>query len=126
MSRKNDGMLSCDYLHERLPNRLRRVVRREEDFGGCSDLFGGGGVFSDTVNLSPRRGGLIATRPPRGLLTSGQGNGAPHGMVFFGGVLIFALGTGLFSTVDGAVVTRLGTVSDSDKQFFVFGDRLYM
>lgn len=126
MSRKNDGMIPCDYLPERLPNRLRRVIRRTEDFGGGTDFLGGGGIFSDTVNLSPRKARLLATRPPRGLLVSGQGNGAPHGMAFFDGVLIFAQGTGLFSTADGVVVNRLGTVGDSDKQFFVFGDRLYI
>ena len=117
-------------LHDGLPVRLPRAPKQVllglgRDWG-MDTPFGGGKVFGEGVNLSPRRGDEPATRLPRGLFTRGGGNGTPHGMVFFGGSLIFAQGTGLYTTADGLTIHSLGTVSDTDKSFVIFGDRLYI
>ena len=119
-------MTLCDGLPARLPATPRRVMLRLGKEQGQDTPFGGGKVLSAGVNLSPRRGGEYATRLPRGVFTRGYGNGAPHGMVFFGGSLIFARGTGLYTTADGVTVHVLGTVSDTPKSFIIFGDRLYI
>lgn len=126
MSKKTEGMAASDYLPVGMARSLRREVGRTLAFGGCSAPFRGGEVIAEGVNLSPRRAPLLATRPPRGLFVRGQGNGKPHGMVWFDGFLIFARGTGLYATADGTEVHFLGSVSDTDKSFFEFGGRLYI
>ncbi|MBQ9151095.1 MAG: hypothetical protein IJX72_02500 [Clostridia bacterium] len=110
-----------DYLPERLPASLRRERVSVTDFGGLSR-----GMVTDAVNISPRHVPALATRMPRGLFVSSFGSGTPHGMAFFDGYLFFARGTRLYRTEDGTSVVDLGAVSDTDKQFFVFGDSLYM
>ncbi len=113
-----------DYLPEHLPASLRRERVSVTEFGGFSPR--GRGRVADMKNLSPRRAPEAATRMPRGLLVSAYGSGTPHGMAIFGGQLYFARGTRLYRTENGASVVDLGPVSDTDKQFFVFGDRLYL
>lgn len=110
-----------DYLPEQLPYRLRRQRISMTEFGGLSE-----GRVTEMVNMSPRGGSRLATRQPRGLLVNKVGSGTPHGVACFNGHLYFARGTRLFCSKDGTAVTDLGTVSDTDKQFFVFGDRLYI
>ncbi len=126
MSRKYDGGAPGDYLPARLPHILRRETARVTAFGGGATPFGGGDIIAEGRNLSPRQKPLLATRKPRGLFTHGRGSGAPHGMIWFDGILIFARGSGLFATSDGVTVHTLGTVSDTDKSFFIFGDCLYI
>lgn len=114
-----------DYLPRRLPCTLRREVERLTDFRGMATPFGGG-AMADGVNLSPRKSPALATRLPRGILISDIGSGTPHGMARFGDSLYFIRGTVLYTTADGTTVHAVGTVSDTDKSFFVFGDRLYI
>lgn len=110
-----------DYLPERLPAALRRERVSMTRFSG----LGREGI--ETMrNLSPRKSPALATRMPRGLYVSAFGSGTPHGVAFFDGYLFFARGTHLYRTADGRSVADMGTVSDTDKQFFVFGDRLYV
>lgn len=109
-------------LPEQLPGGLRRETAALTRFGG----FRAGGVLADMGNLSPRRAPALATRLPRGLLTAARGGGIPHGMTFFDGYLFFVCGTDLFRVREGESVTRVGTVSDTRKEFLSFGDRLYI
>ena len=110
-----------DYLPDRLPVSLRRERVSRTDFGG----FSRSGA-SDMYNMSPRLAPELASRMPRGLLVDAVGDGDPHGMACFDGRIFIARGTHLYSTENGMAVKDLGTVSDTDKQFFVFGDRLYV
>ena len=119
-------MTGCDGLPGRLPRAPGRMTFRMEERGGADTPFGGGKAWAEAVNLSPRGHGEPATRLPRGLFSGGYGDGAPHGMVFFGGSLIFARGTGLYGTADGATIHLLGRVSDTRKSFCIFGDRLFI
>ncbi len=113
--------MESDYLPEHLPASLRRERVHRTKFGGLA-----GEGIEDMVNLSPRRAPALATRMPRGVYVSAVGNGTPHGMAVFDGYLFFARGTRLYRTVNGTSVADMGAVSDTDKQFFVFGDRLYV
>lgn len=113
-----------DALPERLPSALRRERVRITEFPGVRE--GRTGILSGMTNLSPRCAPELATRLPRGLFASPVGSGKPHGMVFFDGRLFFARGARLYCTVNGRDVTDMGAVSDTDKQFFVFGDRLFV
>lgn len=119
MSVKKQAM--SDYLPQRLPASLKRERTSVTDFDGLT-REGIGGM----TNLSPRQAPAMATRMPRGLYVSAFGSGTPHGIAFFDGYLFFARGTRLYRTTDGRSVADLGGVSDTDKQFFVFGDRLYV
>ena len=124
-NRQKDPTLN-DGLPLRLPRAPKEMLLRLGRDWGMDTPFGGGNVLCEGVNLSPRRGNEPATRLPRGIFSRGAGGGAPHGMVFFGGSLIFAQGTGLYATANGSEVHTLGTVSDTDKSFVIFGDRLYI
>lgn len=110
-----------DGLPARLPRGIRREIVRISVFPGADSLQGG----EDMLNLSPRRFPALATRRPRGLLQEAVGSGTAHGLVRFDGGIILARGTALYRLREG-VLTTLGTVGDSDKQFCVFGDRLYI
>ena len=113
-----------DGLPERLGAALHRKVVRTADLGG----FRGGdeGIVRHMTNLSPRCAPGLATRLPRGVFTTPVGSGKPHGMAYFDGRLYFARGNRLYCTADGVAISDLGDVSDTDKIFFVFGDRLYL
>ena len=119
-------MTACDGLPVRLPRAPKRMTVRMEKRGGADTPFGGGKTWTEAMNLSPRGNGEPATRLPRGLFSGGYGAGAPHGMVFFGDSLIFARGTGLFTTSDGVTIHLLALVSDTRKSFCIFGDRLFV
>lgn len=124
---KKGSMPLCDYLPERMPHAIRRRRVSVTDFGGLTAMGSRSGeTLADTVNLSARHAPALATRAPRMLFSYMRGGGTPHGMAEFGGMLYFAQGTTLYRTKDGVSLTSLGTVSDTDKQFFVFGDRLYI
>ncbi len=110
-----------DDLTRRLPSSLRRETVTVSAFGGGASLE----EADRMANLSPRRAPALATRRPRGVLMPVLENGTPHGMAVFDGKLFFAQGTTLYFMNDDAVLVA-GTVSDTDKRFFVFGDRLYM
>ncbi len=121
--KKMDGAALCDYLPERLP-RTRRLIRMETDrFTG---FYTGAGSVADGENLSARRYPALATRKPRQAFCYHPGGGTPHGMIRFGHALYTAYGTGLYRTVEGADMIHIATVGDTHKQFFVFGDRLYI
>ena len=110
-----------DYLTRRMPARLKRAKI-------CRDRFEGEASLTDCgegSNLSPRRLPRAAVRAPRGLLSEAVGSGTPHGMAVFNGDLYVARGQELYRVRDGAW-TRIGAVSDTDKRFFVFGERLYV
>ena len=126
-SKRCDGGASWDYLPERLP-RARRLIRLETAaFTGLSAVgTGRGGTVADGVNLSARRYPALATRKPRRAFGYCPGGGTPHGMIRFGDALYAVYGTGLYRMVGGGGATLVATVSDTDKQLFVFGDRLYM
>ena len=119
--RKQTLQAMSDYLPERLPAPLRRERVSLTRFDG----LGREGIEA-AHNLSPRKSPALATRMPRGLYASTFGSGIPHGMAFFDGYLFFARGTRLYRTTDGRSVSDMGAVSDTDKLFFVFGDRLYV
>lgn len=119
--RKQTLQAMSDYL----PGRLPASLRRERVSLTCFDGLGREGVEA-ARNLSPRKSPALATRMPRGLYASAFGSGIPHGMAFFDGYLFFARGTRLYRTTDGRSVSDMGAVSDTDKLFFVFGDRLYV
>ena len=116
----------CDGLPARLPGKTKRIQLRMGKVLGMDTPFGGGKALAAGVNLSPRCGQEIASRLPRDLFVRAYGNGTPHGMTVFNGMLIFARGIGLFATSDGVTVRTLGKVSDTDKSFIIFGDRLYI
>ena len=111
----------CDYLPSKLPAKPRRVKTCATGLGGAATLPDCEGAR----NLSPRRMPDGATRRPRGLLMTALGEGEPHGMAVFAGNLYFARGTVLYRMDEDAVIS-LGTVSDTFKRFFVFGDRLFI
>lgn len=110
-----------DYLPSRMPAKARRVKTCVTQLGGALTLPECDGMR----NLSPRRMPCGATRRPRGLLMTALGEGEPHGLTAFAGNLYFARGTELYR-MDADAVISLGTVSDSPKRFFVFGDRLFI
>ena len=122
MGARKEGM--NDYLPERLAATLRRQVVRTAEPGGVR--VGQTGAIAQMVNLSPRCTAALATRLPRGVFMAPYGSGTPHGMAFFDGRLYFARGDRLYCTADGVTVHDLGAVSNTDKVFFVFGDRLYL
>ena len=123
---KSKGMTACDGLPEKLPCAPKRMMfRLGTDWGGVTP-FGGGMTLAEGANLSPRMGREPATRLPRGLFMRGYGSGDSNGMVMFDGTLIFARGTGLYSTKDGITIHTLGTVSNTRKSFCIFGERLYV
>ena len=116
---------ACDGLPPCPLTKTKSVLMHLGRDWGMDMPFGGGKVLADGMNLSPRAGGTPASRPPRrGFVNYGQGT--PHGMVFFNGSLVFARGTGLFASADGATIRTLGFVSDTHKSFVLFGERLYI
>lgn len=115
----------CDGLPAHLPAKTKRMLMHLGKDWGLESPFGDGRCIMDGVNLSPRMGGVPASRlPRRGFVNHGQGT--PHGMVFFNGALIFARGTGLYMSTDGVSVNTLTTVSDTHKSFVIFGEKLYI
>ncbi len=104
-----------------LPRRERTEITR---FGGLSAM--GKGCISEMSNLSARGRGALATRLPRGAFVSLSGTGAPEGMTFFDGSLFYARGTTLYATSNRQPTRQIGSVSNSEKLFFVFNDRLYL
>ena len=110
-----------DGMTLRMPAGHKRVKTCVSAFRGAEDLP----ASEAGRNLSPRRLPAAASRRPRGLLMTALGSGVPHGMAIFGGDLYFVRGTTLYRMDDDAVIA-LGTVSDTDKHFFVFGERLYV
>lgn len=105
-----------------LPRKLPATLRRERV---TVSVFGGGESLPEGQNLSPRAYPALATRRHRGMLSTPVGSGTPHGMAVFGDELYFVRGTVLYR-MDSEAVVAVGTVSDTDKQFFVFGERLYI
>lgn len=122
MSVKQDGYTREAGLLPTLGKKLRRERVRITEFGGLSSR----GVLGSMTNLSPRGRGALATRLPRGLKAYARGDGAPHGMIYFDGSLIFARGTGLYRGGADGSVAELGVVSETRKVFFIFGDYLYI
>ena len=59
---KGRDMTACDGLPPRMPCTPKRSLLHMSRAGGMASPFGGGKVFSEGVNLSPRRGEEIATR----------------------------------------------------------------
>ena len=114
-------MSGADGLPPKMPSKVRRDRTYATKLGGAASIP----QCEGGRNLSPRRMPDGATRPPRGLLLSDLGEGEPHGLVAFGGDLYFVRGTVLYR-MDSDAVISLGTVSDTDKRFFVFEDRLYI
>ena len=114
---------SDEYLTRRLPADLRRERVTVLALGGGDSLVDL--EVREGVNLSPRRSPALATRRPRGMVMTAVGSGTPHGMAVFGGDLYFVRGTTLYC-MNSEAVLAVGTVSDTDKRFFVFGDRLYI
>ena len=115
----------CDGLPTPLFGRTKSILMHLEKDWGLDAPFGVGRSLADGRNLSPRKGEIPASRKPRWGFSK-YGDGTPHGMVFFNGALIFARGTGLYSTIDGFTVVTLAKVSDTHKSFVIFGDRLYI
>ena len=117
---------ACELLPERLPC-ARRLMRLETAlFSGLLSMGGKGeGALAEGQNLSGRWYPSLATRKPRRGFCYVPGGGTPHGMIYFGDALYVAYGTGLYRATDGEV-RLIATVTDTDKQFFVFGNRLYM
>ncbi len=120
---------------DRLPAHLPVAPRRERvtvtDFGGLSLRNAAPDGIADMENLSPHRAPALAVRTPRERLAEGRGEGTPHGMATVGGTLYFAEGQKLFRIRGGAdalrtgvTVETVGSLSDTDKQMAVFGDRL--
>ena len=124
MSKKKTATL-WGGLPETLPRAIRREVKRCTSPGGMDSPFGGGRELASGRNLGARRYPETATRLPRGLLAYGRGSGEPHGMASFDGAVIWARGDELYRTSEAGTVS-LGKVSDTPKQFFSFGDRLYV
>lgn len=116
----------CDGLPSRLPRTPVSVLLHMGKELGADAPFGRGETLAEGVNLSPRHGDGLASRLPRGMFMRSLGSGDAHGMVFFNGFLIFSRGTGLYATSDGVTIRTLGKVSDTDKSFIIFGDRLYI
>ena len=119
-------MSICQYSHDddltrRLPASLRREVVTVSAFRGGKSLA----EADRGYNLSPRQAPALASRRPRGVLMTAVGSGTPHGMAVFDGNLFFVRGTTLYC-MDPEAVLAVGTVSDTHKRFFVFGDRLYL
>ena len=108
--------------------KLATLPRRERTeitcFGGLSAM--GKGNISEMCNLSARGRGALATRLPRGVFAYPSGSGLSGGMAFFDRSLFFTRGTALYATSDGINVRQIGSVSDSEKVFFVFNDCLYL
>ena len=123
---KERDMIPCDGLPARLPGTPKRILFHMGKELGMDTPFGGSKALAEGMNLSPRRGQEVASRLPRRMFMTDYGSGTPHGMTVFNGMLIFARGTGLFATDDGVTVRTLGSVSDTDKSFIIFGERLYM
>ncbi len=125
-SKRSDSTVLCDYLPMRLP-RTRRLMRVEtEAFSGLSMGTRSGAAVADGMNLSSRRYPALATRRLRRAFCYCPNAGEPHGMIRFGDALYTVYGTGLYRTVDGTDTVQVGEVSDTPKQMFVFGDRLYI
>lgn len=125
-SKRSDCGGVCEYLPGRLP-RARRLTRLETAvFGGLSAGAGSGDGVAAGSNLSARRYPALATRKPRRAFCYCPGGGTPHGMIRFGETLYTAFGTGLYRTVYGTDTVRVAEVSDTPKQMFVFGDRLFI
>ena len=114
-------MPGTDYLPPKMPSKVRRERICGTKLGGAASIP----QCEGARNLSHRRMPDVATRRPRGLLLADLGEGAPHGVVVFGGDLYIARGRVLYR-MDSDAVISLGAVSDTDKQFFVFEDRLYI
>ncbi len=116
---------TSDYLPSSLPHGGKRVYRRITDFGGIGRLGGDtAGVVADMVNLSPRMAPALAVRHPRSLFMTARDSTTAHGMAMLGNVLYFVQGSTLYASTEELVATAVGTVSDTDKLFAVFGDRL--
>ena len=112
---------SEDCLTRKLPAKVRREVRTLTKFPGADSMRG----CENMMNLSSVRAPALSTRRIRGLLMESPGSGAPHGIAVFEGNLYIARGTAIYRRVGDAYFS-LGTVSDTDKQFFVFGKRMYI
>ena len=112
---------SEDCLTRKLPAKVRREVRTLTKFPGADSMRG----CEDMMNLSSVRAPALSTRRIRGLLMESPGSGDPHGIAVFEGNLYIARGTAIYRRVGDAYFS-LGTVSDTDKQFFVFGKRMYI
>ncbi len=117
-----------DKQSDRLPAHLSAKPRRErvgiDRFPG---LDVGKGGMKTMRNLSPRGGAALAVRRPRELLAEAQDGSAAHGMAVMGNALYVAQGTGLYRlTGNAGGLETVGTLSDTDKQMAVFGDRLYI
>lgn len=116
-----------DYLPERMPAALKRERTVQTVFGGLAvagDPSRHG--VADMKNISPMGAPALTVRPPRGLYMGNRNSQAPHGMVAMGGRLYFVQGTELFRADGAMVAISVGTVSDTDKQFAVFGDTLFI
>lgn len=114
-----------ELLLPRLPVGVKREWLTVSSFGGLS--VGRAARVGDAVqavNLSSAAYPALSTRAPRGIFVKGVGSGQPHGLARWGDSLCFARGERLYRTVDGTSVEDLGAVSDTDKHFAVFGDRL--
>ena len=123
---KQDKEAFGGYLPPRVAVKRRRMRLETASFTGVSMNGQGDSTVAEGKNLSARCYPALATRRSRKAFCYHAGKGTPHGMIHFGDALYVAYGTGLYRTVNGMDVTLVATVSDTDKQFFVFGDRLYI
>jgi hypothetical protein len=99
------------------------IVTEQTSFGGLRHRPDAGAtdVF-DMKNLTPSAHALTVRPERRTVIEAFEGGGAPHGMCNHYG-LIVAQGTSLYRISDGEVV-RLADVSDTDKSFASFGEKL--
>ncbi len=117
---------SGDYLLEKLPARLKREWIAQTSFAGLARTGKQtAGTVADMKNLSPRCAPALATRHPRGIYRYASGI-TPHGMVMFGDMLYYAQGSALYRSASASASEVVGVLSDTDKQFAVFGDRLFI
>ena len=125
--RTSDGR-GGEVLPAYIPNEIRRERITTTRFGGLTSMGNGYGdsLFSMS-NLSPRCAPALATRKKHGVFFTSRVGGTPHGMTMFGDVVVFAQGSGLYCVDRKDQKLRLiGNLSDTDKQFYVFGERLYI
>ena len=101
------------------------IVTEQTSFGGlCHRPDAGATDVYDMNNLTlmPSARSLTVRPERRTVVAARDGGGTPHGMCNHRG-LIVAQGTSLYRMVGGELV-RLGEVSDTDKSFASFGERL--
>lgn len=119
---------------DRLPEKLSAATRRERVrttvFGGLDTGEGGVGKIAEMYNLSSRCAPALATRPEKELLLSSPLSGKHNGIAVMGEDLYVARGTYIYRVPQvlqpGELlqITKVGSVTDTEKYMTVFGGRL--